>query len=284
MAVVVMAYEAPFSLIAAVHSILGQDSDSEIVVVNSGGGDVHRLLAAAGINVKVIESSRRLLPGGTRNLGINSTKARFVAFLASDCTAEAGWIAERLRAHHEGHAAVASALICHRPRNPIALAAHLSLFFRRMPRTPPDIALAYGGSYARQLFATYGLFREDMRGGEDTEFHLRLAPCERPKWRPEVQTVHFGSSSLVQFVTDQFHRGRRSAEAWYAINQLNRRSFAWGVLKRIQWVIQMSLKVVEPVDRPFAVLALPLICIGGIVYTFGALSATTDATAHGCRD
>lgn len=283
-AVVVMAYKAPNSLVTAVQSILKQVPLPEIVVANSGGGDAKNLLMKAGINVRVIESAHRLLPGGTRNLGIVSTHSRYVAFLAADCTAETGWIAERLKAHHQGHAAVASALICHQPKNPIALAAHLSLFFRRMPRTPTDIALAYGGSYDRRLFSTYGLFREDMRGGEDTEFHMRLPAFEQPIWWPKVRTVHVGTSSLTRFIADQFRRGRRSAQAWHAINNLNRQNFAWGVLKRVPWAIQMSLQVVEPVNRLSAIFALPLICVGSLAYTLGAMNARTGRATSICDD
>ncbi len=284
MAVVVMAYKAPRSLVAAVRSIVAQVPATEVVVVNTGGGDARRLLADAGLNVDVIETRARLLPGGTRNLGIEATRAPLVAFLAADCTTGPGWVSARLRAHRQGHAAVASSLICHQPRNPVALAAHLSLFCRRMPRTPPGDALAYGASYSRHLFAAHGLFRADMRGGEDTDFHLRLAAAERPSWQPEIRTVHFGASSLPEFAVDQFRRGRRAAEAWYAINRWNRRSFAWQVFKRTGATIRMSLRVVAPADRAVALLALPLILVGGIAYTLGALDATTDAAAAAGRE
>lgn len=118
LAVVVMAYQASISLVPAVLSILKQMSRPETVVINSGGENAQQLLTDARIDVKVIESPHRLLPGGARNLGIHATQARYVAFLAADCTAETGWIAERLKAHHQGHSSVASALICHEPKNP----------------------------------------------------------------------------------------------------------------------------------------------------------------------
>ncbi len=284
MAVVVMAYMAPGSVISAVRSILRQVPQPEILVVNSGGGDVQRQLQDAGIKVKVAENSRRLMPGGARNLGIHSTSAPYVAFLAADCTAEPGWVAERLKAHHQGHAVVASALLCHQPKNPIALAAHLSLFFRRMPRVPADIALAYGNSYDRRLFERHGQFREDMRTGEDTEFHLRLSASEQPKWWPEVKTVHVGTTSLIGFVIDQFRRGRHSAQAWYAINQLNRNTFARGALKRIPWTVRMAMKVVEPSDRFIAMMAVPFIWVGGMAYVLGALRANGSGVVARCDD
>lgn len=130
---------------------------------------------------------------------ITATQAPVVAFLADDCLAEPGWLRERLKAHDAGPRAVASALLCHKPNNPCALAAHLSLYVRRMPRAAPDVALTYGVSYARDLFDVHGLFREDMESGEDTEFNKRLGSTGKPMWCPTVRTIHIGADTLSSY-------------------------------------------------------------------------------------
>nr|WP_245260517.1 glycosyltransferase family A protein [Mesorhizobium sp. L2C054A000] len=76
-------------------SLLDQDEPLEIMVVNSGGGEVLALLTGAGVKVPVIEVGRRLFVGAARNLGIAATKAPFVAFLADDCLACSGWAEAR---------------------------------------------------------------------------------------------------------------------------------------------------------------------------------------------
>ena len=273
MSVVVMSHRAPPTLVEAVRSVVAQRPPAETVVVNSGGGGAAALLARAGLDVRVIEADRPLLPGGARNLGIAVTKGRYVAFLADDCTAGPGWTAARLAAHAAGAASVASALVCHLPRNPIALAAHLSLFVRRMPLVPPGLALAYGASYERKLFEVHGGFREDLRGGEDTEFHQRLPAAHRPAWTPAVLTTHFGPATAREFAADQFRRGRRAAEAWHSINGLDKRVFAKGIVLRIGMVIRLSMQVVPPGERVAALLALPLTVAGALVYACGALGA-----------
>lgn len=281
MAVVVLSHGAPPTLPVAVRSLCSQDAPAEIVVVNSGGGDAAAVLARAGLHVRVVESAQPLLPGGARNLGIAVTKGRYVAFLADDCVAEPGWTSARLAAHAAGAAAAASALDCHRHRNPIALAAHLSLFVRRMPRVPPAMALAYGASYDRRLFEVHGGFREDLRGGEDTEFHLRLPAADRPVWTPAIRTVHFGPTTLSGFVADQFRRGRRAADSWRSISGLDKRVFAKRVVQRIGMVMRMSRRVVPPGEQIVAILALPLIFAGGLIYACGALrSAGSPAPAR----
>ena len=189
LACVVLSVGHPPELVAAVQSLLDQPERIEIVVVNSGGGSAAPTLVASR-EVRVVEIPQRVLPGAARNAGITSTSARFVAFLAADCIAEEGWVRERLTAHRQGVLAVASAVTNPFPRNLAAWTSYVSLFCRRMPGVPTEDALRYGVSYDRGLFDRFGVFREDMRGGEDTEFHQRLTPAVEIRWVPTVRTAH----------------------------------------------------------------------------------------------
>jgi glycosyltransferase involved in cell wall biosynthesis len=269
-AVIVMSYGVRPTLAAAVRSVQQQDMRAEIVVVHSGESDVEAYLNAESVDVRVVRVRQRLFPGGARNAGINATTAPLIAFLADDCLAEPGWLRARLQAHAEGARAVASALLCHRPRNPIALAAHLSLFVRRMPQAQPTVALRYGASYARALFAQYGLFRDDMESGEDTEFHQRLADADKPVWRPDVRTVHQGAETLGAYLSGQFRRGRRMSAAWAAIGGDDRLGVARNAIERTALIIREGMDVVEPENRLAAWLAIPLIVLGNAVYALGA--------------
>jgi hypothetical protein len=133
--------------------------------------------------------------------------------------------------------------------------------------------LCYGASYDRGLFEAHGVFRDDLEGGEDTEFHQRLAPGEKPVFRPEVRTVHVGAETLVAFLSDQLRRGRRMARAWREIAPLRSAAVAEDAVARTAFIFRYAFKVVEPRQRWAAVLALPLIALGNLVYAVGALSA-----------
>ncbi|MEZ5955778.1 MAG: glycosyltransferase [Hyphomonadaceae bacterium] len=269
-AAVVLSFGPRPTLADAIRSLQAQDVPAEIVVVHSGDGDVRDYLKDAGIQVRVVQSAQRLLPGATRNAGITATQAPIVSFLADDCLAEPGALRERLRAHDAGARAVASALLCHQPRNPCALAAHLSLYARRMPRADPTVALTYGASYARELFDEVGFFREDVESGEDTEFHQRLSEADKPIWRPEVHTTHAGVSTLPTLISSQFRRGRRMAGAWAALGAFDRNVVARNALARTSLVIQEGLAAVDPEHRMSAWLAVPLIACGNVAYALGA--------------
>lgn len=269
-AAVVMSYGPRRTLVDAVRSLQNQDVPAEIVVVHSGEGDVTALLETANIDVRVVQSNKRLLPGATRNAGIAATSAPIVSFLADDCVAAPGALRERLKAHDSGARAVSSALLCHQPSNPCALAAHLSLYGRRMPRAAPAVALRYGASYARALFNEVGAFREDMDSGEDTEFHQRLSEADQPIWRPEVQTTHVGVGTFGKLLTSQFERGRRMASAWAAIGAYDKLAVAHNAIARTSLIVRESSTVVDPAHRMSARFAIPFIACGNIAYACGA--------------
>lgn len=213
MAVVVIAFGDAAEAVDAVRSLLIQEPFPEIVVVNTGGTGMAGRLRAAGIEVEVIERAEPLFVGAARNIGIAATRAPFVAFLAADCRAEPGWVAARLALHRGGFATVGSALTNSHKRSAVAWAAHLTSFSARLPGLSAGEAIAYGASYERGLFAVHGLFRQDLRTGEDTEFNQRLPPAARPVWSSDVRTVHLNPTNLFGAIGIYYQRGRRWARA-----------------------------------------------------------------------
>jgi len=210
LAVVVIGYQAPASIVGAVRSLIDQGVPLEIVVVNSGGGNTRSLLSGAGLDVPVIEIVQQVFVGAARNIGIAATTAPFVAFLADDCLACPGWAEARIRQHSAGAAAVSSAISNSHPRDPVACAAYLALFARRLPGLPAELALRYGVSFDRRLFEEFGLFDDTVRVAEDTEFLERLPPELEPVWEPEVKTIHRNETRLLGLILDQYTRGYRS--------------------------------------------------------------------------
>ena len=272
LAVVVLAVGGPPELSGAVRSLLSQGEPLEILVVNSGGGDAGGTLAAAGLRAAAIEFGDRLLPGAARNAGIDATTAPFVAFLAADCIAEPGWAAARLAAHRAGAAAVASAVTNAFPRNLAAWISYVSLFYRRMPRVPEERALRYGASYARTLFARFGRFREDLRAGEDTDFHDRIAGEVDIVWEPRIRTAHRHPTTFARLVSDQFQRGFRTASAWAAIGGARPRAVALASIRRAPAGAAIAWRAAEPGQRRWIAAAAALLPVPTLAYAAGALA------------
>jgi glycosyltransferase involved in cell wall biosynthesis len=268
LAVIVISLHDEPGLVDAVRSLVSQRPRPEIVVVNTGGGDAGATLAAAGIEVPTIERPEPLYPGAARNLGVRATRAPFIAFLAADCRAEPGWVAERLRRHRAGAAAVASVITNGSPAKASASVAHLLLYARRMVSTPAAKRLHYGVSYARPVLERLGPFREDLRQGEDSELNRRLGPTI--KWAPGVRTAHRNSLGPWQLARDQYARGRRSL--LYPRLPLSA-VLRFALLNRPLDALHQGLRGGESREHRRILLAAPLLLPASLAYTLGILRA-----------
>lgn len=279
--VIVMAINGDARAVDAVASLRAQDVVVQIIVVNTGHGSLAATLTLHLDHIVLAESDELRLPGGTRNLGISQSTSGIVAFLAADCVAAPGWASRRLAAHAAGALAVASAL---RPapgkdgRVPLASWATYALLHpRRFPECPPDEVAAYGASYSRRLFELHGLFREDLRVGEDTEFRHRITSSgSAPEWAPEVVTLHNYPATLKEALIEMFERGR-NLHSWQLGTvarplraSLLRVASSWRIAQRLKRCTLGETR--RALDR--AALATLLLAFG---YALGAIAA---AVAH----
>lgn len=269
LAVVVLSVGAPPELRLAIDSLLRQPEPLEIVVVNSGGGSLADVVPD-GRGIRSIEVPELLWPGAARNVGIQATRARWVAFLASDLVAAPDWAAERLALHRAGKGAVASAVGNAQTDNIFAWAAHVTLHARRMSGLPRRKAHRYGASYERSLFDRYGLFREDLRIGEDTEFHRRMRRRDRPVWAPQVVASHRYAKSWRELIADQKVRGERWAVHWPT--PLRGTWLARG-LERYAGTLPLALRASHGRDRFMVLAASPIVLAACLAYERGVSNA-----------
>jgi glycosyltransferase involved in cell wall biosynthesis len=270
LAVIVISLRNEPGLVDAVRSLISQRPRPEIVVVNTGGGEAGATLAAAGIGVPSIERPKPLYPGAARNLGVRATSASYVAFLAADCRAEPGWVAERVRRHRAGAAAVASVITNPSPAGPSATAAHLLLYARRMASTPAASRLHYGVSYARPILERLGPFREDLRQGEDSELNRRLGRAAAIEWAPGVRTAHRNPLGPWQLMRDQYARGSRSR---LYLHRPVSAVLRIALFNRPLYAIRQGLRAEECGQRRRLLRAAPLLIPASLAYIVGLLRA-----------
>jgi GT2 family glycosyltransferase len=275
LAVVVFSHRAQPTLVRAVRSVLAQGVPVELLVVNSGGGDAPGLLSAAGLDVRVVEHPERLFPGGACNVGLRETSAPFVAFVAGDLELRPGWVAGRLLRHRAGRAAVAAALVPVEPAGAAGRSSYLLLNHRRTPWTPPGEALRFSLSYDRRLFERYGVFREDLRVGEDLDMQQRFGTEVDIEFAPDVQAAHHGPDGVPAMLRDQFVRGRRMAytRAWTEGADWRGR-IARNALRNVRLGARAGLAGAgSPREVAQVAGAAPLLVPGAAAYAAGALTA-----------
>ncbi|HMS93791.1 MAG TPA: glycosyltransferase [Tabrizicola sp.] len=211
MAVVVIGYRSPPDLASAVASLRAQDPACEIVVVNSGGGPVERILAQHLDAIRLITTEHRLYAGAARNIGIDASRAGIVGFLASDCQAMPGWVAGRLRAHALGARSVSNPVVPEPGASPVSVAGLKLRYSVRSPDTPLSNVSHFGRSYTREARALAGCFPSGLRGSEDQALNARIDRIARCVWAPDVLTTHKEPSSLWRMMAENLGRGIRMA-------------------------------------------------------------------------
>ncbi len=275
LSVVVLALGAPGTLVDAVRSLREQRPMPEIVVVASGAGSagVAGLLREAGLDVPVVSTSRRLLPGAARNVGIAATHGRWIAFLAADCVAAPGWVAGRLAAHRAGADVVASAVVQPQRWNPWATATQVLLFAARLPGTAPPARRLYGASYARTLFTRHGRFRPGLRAGEDSELHQRLGAGTDFVFRGDVRSLHRHPTGPAAFLRDQYRRGHRMSRVHAALGSATRGGVAANALGRVLASFRTTARATPARDWLPLLWSAPWLVPGAAAYAAGALAA-----------
>ena len=160
--VIVMAVDADPNAPAAVRSVINQPNDAEIVLVNTGTGSFASLLPPQLLRrITLVESAGRRFAGGTRNLGIENSRAPIVAFLAADCLAHPGWLQARMDAHKSGHDLVSSSIKPSADQSgsisSASWASYVLIHSHRAPRaTFGPKSLFFGLSYKRRLLEREG--------------------------------------------------------------------------------------------------------------------------------
>jgi glycosyltransferase involved in cell wall biosynthesis len=274
LAVVVIGLRAPKALFDAVSSLINQDQASEIIVVNSGGGNVQDVLGEYVRSIVLVEHERPIFVGAARNLGIQVSCAPFVAFLAGDCVAAQGWVAERTKAHREGERAVACVVDNDKRRNPFAWGAHLMTYGHRMVDAPVSEVMPHGASYDRALFNKYGYFSETMVVGEDSEFNGRFGHFETVELHPTIRTIHCNPGKLTEFLSEQFHRGRRGR---YLADFL-RVDFSVAYIisetaRRFTRAVRLSVKRLHGTERLSAIACWVFLPVGVLCYLSGMIAS-----------
>jgi peptidoglycan/xylan/chitin deacetylase (PgdA/CDA1 family) len=206
------------TILRSVASLLDQDFDAPFeVIVATCGGQTAELVRRNHPQVRVLESSVRLMPGAVRNMGIEAARGEIVAFLEGDCIARPGWMKHLVEAHRSGHEAVAGTVaVANSDSTAARVHAYLSFADRLegAPRGRARTRRSYGLSFTRELLNRVAPFDEAPWTTEDSLTSRRLAAIGVDPWfEPSVCIEHVGPQRLRDLVHEETASGRRQARS-----------------------------------------------------------------------
>ncbi len=197
-----------------------QNFDTEVIVIESGGGDYVASLLERFPSVRFMLPGRRLYSGQARNAGAMLSRGGTLAFLDSDCRPEPGWLSAITRALDSGAGAVCGALRNGTPESVAGTSQHLMSHSACAPELPArriTDSAASSGNFAirRDLFFEAKGFAGTYRA---VDFHLtaNVVACgAEVRFCPEAVVSHINDTSPPAVVHEQVRRGY-----WAAVTRI----------------------------------------------------------------
>jgi glycosyltransferase involved in cell wall biosynthesis len=214
--VIVPSYNQKHCIFDALNSILNQETDFkfEVIVVESTGDDTANLIRSKYPSVQVIELSQRTYPGAARNVAIKQARGSFLAFTDTDCIVEKHWLQRLLLAHRQGYKVVGGMVKNGTPFNLIGTLDYLLEFSDLITPYSTTNKTHFGTcnvSFSREIFDTYGLFADQVKGSDSQYSRLVRQKGEILFHQPEAIIWHRNRTNLARIFRNQHELGYGAA-------------------------------------------------------------------------
>ncbi len=151
----------------------------EIIVVDNGSSDGSREFLKARADAGAIRFLEQEKPGASaaRNLGVRTSKARFIAFTDDDCIAEPGWLAALLAGFPASVrcAGVGGPILSQNPESVISRFWKSRRVWDNMGREGRTVHIpTMNALYLRSALLDVGIFDEGIVGVEDIHLSQKI--------------------------------------------------------------------------------------------------------------
>ena len=218
--IIVPAYNSRRTIRQCLSSLLAQQTSHryEVVLVDSSKDETPQIVRDEFPQVQLIHLEQQTYPGSARNLGIRQARGRILAFMDSDCVAEANWLDRIIAAHEKTDAAaIFGAVKNGTPTSIIGTVCYLIEFNEFLPRSKPrdsDILLGGNVGYKQEVFSKHNIGFTDIFPSEDTIFAWTLRQKnEKIYFDPGILVAHLNRTSFSGLLRHQHTLGKASAEA-----------------------------------------------------------------------
>jgi len=219
--IIIPSYNSGMNLVSCIRSLKGQkirDVGYDIIVVDSSTDGTADLVKEKFPGLKIIHSSRRLLPGGARNLGIKEASGKLIAFIDSDCIAEGDWLDNLVKVIKRSDCDVAGGAVKTLTAYHIfGAVSYLTEFSEFMPGRPVEKARfipTCNMICKKDIFDKTGVFLDDRLSGEDKIFGEKVWETKGAIYFcPTAIIWHNDRKNFTALIRHQVSLGFASAEA-----------------------------------------------------------------------
>ncbi len=188
----------------------------QVIVVDDGSRDDSPRVARDSGTLLVASGGRGRGPAAARNAGAAAATGELLAFIDSDCTASAGWLAELTPCFGDSRTAAVGGLVDGMCTESAvdryeAVMSSLSLGSRERYGSRGDDTFYLPGCnllVRRSVFTGIGGFRDDMHVGEDVDLTWRLRDSGWTiTYQPKGRICHEHRSTVRSFMSRRFDYG-----------------------------------------------------------------------------
>lgn len=175
------------------------------------------------LNINYFFSNKRLLPGGSRNLGILKSTFPLIAFLDSKTFPIKSWLQDSIQQLNLSNASVIYGKTQYQAKTEIQHIFILSTYGKKPVSSVPGTVLL------KDIIEGIGEFNSHVRAGEDLEWKDRINNNKTIKVQHSLK-VNMLYDNMSENVFQEFFRSARNSWAASSINaQLNTRILIFGL-------------------------------------------------------
>jgi glycosyltransferase involved in cell wall biosynthesis len=233
---IVMAYERAKPLRFCLESISKLDYEKklfEVLVIDDGSReDIFSVVSLFQnkLDIKYIKQKH----GGVskaRNTGIKNARGEVIGFIADDYLLRPGYLKKVERFYQKNPRTQVisfNTLSCGDGVSKYVQQVYTELVIWSRIKDPYNTELiesyelpaSRGAFFKREVFEQVGFFNENLIGGEDTEFSIRLTKSNIPvHCYPHYYIEHWEDKSFSSFLDQRYRYGKNCFDALYSLNK-----------------------------------------------------------------
>lgn len=257
--VIVPAYNAEKTIKMCIESLLNLDypkNQYEIIIVDNNSKDKTKEIIQK-YPVTYLLEDKIQTSYAARNTGIRHAKGEIMAFTDSDCIADYNWLKEGVKPFVDKEVVgLGGNVLSYKPEYYIEKYQDRKKVFDRTNAMSKE-ALKAGRAnvitanaiYRRGIFSEVGLFKNEITGGGDREFSLRVQKSHFGKlvYNPDAIIYHKHRTTLFSFCEQYYRYGYNAYQQYDPLKMEKSRQL--GYIRPIYWQICCTFQTIGSIVK-----------------------------------